>query len=232
MTSTAVPTPAPTQIPAQPQKTHWRWLIGLSVFSLAMMLFFLFGFSSFYSLWCKITGTQMNPNNPTTTPVVVGTREVKVFFESKVYDNLPVRFYPEEPNMTVKVGEDRLTKYRFKNLSDQPVRFRPIHMVSPHIASRHFSMKVCFCFNDQTIAGGESVEYPVMFTFNPDLDERISSVAIRYSLHKIGEGEEQSAQQKRIQQQIEEAGTIVTPGFELKKESAPGASGAPSEVSP
>ena len=197
------------------------WLVGLFGFAIFMNLFFLFGFSSFYSLWCKVTGTQMNPNNPSAAPMVIGERQVKVYFDSKAYDNLPVRFYPAEPEVTVRVGEDRLTTYRFKNLSDQPVHFRPIHMVSPNIASKYFSMKVCFCFKDQTIGPGESVEFPVMFAFNPEMDERVQTVTVSYSLHHIADDANQSEQQKRIQDQLESAGaatgisgTIVTPGFE------------------
>jgi len=198
------------------------WLVGLSAFALAMMVFFLFGFSGFYGLWCKITGTQMNPNNPSALPMVVGERQVKVYFDSKTYDNLPVRFYASEAEVTVRVGEDRLTHYRFKNLSDAPVRFRPIHMVSPNIASKHFSMKVCFCFNDQTIGPGESVEFPVMFAFNPEMDERVQTVTVSYSIHRIADDADQSEQQKRIQAQLESAGTIVTPGFEaIVPEKAP-----------
>ncbi len=214
----------PSIVNKEPSSARTWWLVGLIGFAISIMFTFLFGFSQFYSLWCDITNTKMNPNNPSATPVIVGEREVKVFFESKTYDNLPVRFYPAEPAVTVKVGEDRLTHYRFKNLSTETVRFRPIHMVSPNLAAKYFSMKVCFCFNDQTIEPGESVEYPVMFTFNPDMDERVTSVTIRYSLHRLTKDLEQSDQQKRIQEQIEAAGTIVTPGFESEipaKESQP-----------
>jgi cytochrome c oxidase assembly protein subunit 11 len=204
----------------QPGPSHGWWLLGLGGFAAGMMLFFLFGYSAFYSLWCRLTGTEMSPNNlPVATAVAAhDARSLEVYFEGKAYDNLPVRFYPADPALTVRVGEDKLTSYRFKNLSDQPVRFRPIHQVSPLIAARHFSMKVCFCFKDQTIAAGESVEFPVMFSFSPELDQRVTSVTVRYSLHRIDEGEAQSESQKRIQAQLEAAGVVdgavVTPGFE------------------
>ena len=215
------------------------WLVGLGGFALAMMLFFLFGYSAFYGLWCKITGTSMNPNNPETAlaaPVVAGgeERHIEVFFEAKAYDRLPVRFYPNEPRVIATIGKDSTVIYRFKNLSDETVRFRPIHQVSPLIAGQHFSMKMCFCFNDQTLGPGESTEYPVVFTFGPGVDERVTSVTVRYSLHRIRDGEAQSDWQKRIEQQLEAAGALsgvaktVTPGFErLDRSPVPPAAAAP-----
>jgi cytochrome c oxidase assembly protein subunit 11 len=222
MNSTAMSDPASGRI--------W-WLVGLGGFSLAVMLFFLFGYSSFYSLWCKITGTGMNPNNPVeaaVVPVAGDERQIEVFFEAKAYDRLPVRFYPNEPRIVATVGKDSTVIYRFQNLSDEPVRFRPIHQVSPLIAGQHFSMKMCFCFNDQTLGPGESTEYPVVFGFGAGIDPRVTSVTVRYSLHRIKDGEAKSEWQKRIESQLEAAGALsgdaktVTPGFEdLNRTPAP-----------
>jgi cytochrome c oxidase assembly protein subunit 11 len=203
------------------------WLVGLSGFAIAMMLFFLFGYSLFYGLWCKLTGTQMNPNNPPSAAALAsasanGTaaREIEVFFESKAYDNLPVRFYASEPRVMAKIGVDTHVTYRFKNLSEQSVHFRPIHQVSPLIAGQHFSMKMCFCFTDQTIGPGQSAEFPVIFSFDDQMDLRVTTVSVLYSLHRINDGEAQSEQQKRVQAELEAAGAhlggakIMTPGFE------------------
>ncbi len=207
--------------PRQPVRGHIWWLFGLGGFAISMLLFFLFGYSSFYGLWCKLTGTEISPNNPTTIAATGTTgREIEVFFEAKAYDNLPVRFYPSEPRVVARVGADSQVTYRFKNLSDETVRFRPIHQVSPLIAGQHFSMKMCFCFTDQTIPPGASTEFPVIFAFDEQMDPRVSSATVRYSLHRIRDGEEQSVQQKRIQDELEAAGGLpggastLTPGFE------------------
>jgi cytochrome c oxidase assembly protein subunit 11 len=207
-----------------PPVSRLWWLFGLAGFSIFMMLIFLFGYSSFYGLWCKITGTQMSPNNPRPSSSVSANgaeaREIEVFFESKAYDNLPVRFYASEPRVVAKVGADTHVTYRFKNLSDESVHFRPIHQVSPLIAGQHFSMKMCFCFTDQTIGAGQSVEFPVIFSFDDQMDPRVTTVSVLYSLHRIKDGEVQSEQQKRVQKELEAAGAlpggakVMTPGFE------------------
>jgi cytochrome c oxidase assembly protein subunit 11 len=218
------------------------WLVGLGGFAVGMMVFFLFGYSSFYGLWCKITGTGMNPNNPEAAAVVADgeQREIEVFFEAKAYDRLPVRFYPNEPRIVAKVGQDSTVIYRFKNLSDETVRYRPIHQVSPLIAGKHFSMKMCFCFNDQILKPGESTEFPVVFSFGSGIDPRVASVTVRYSLHRIRDGEGQSEWQKRIEEQLEAAGALsgdaktVTPGFEglNRAPTSPAPSAAPATPEP
>lgn len=217
MTTTAIKT-----LPRPAAGRMW-WLFGLGAFAVGMMVFFLFGYSSFYGLWCKITGTGMNPQNPKEAAVLPANgeeREIEVFFEAKTYDRLPVRFYPNEPRIVANIGHDSKVIYRFKNLSDETVRYRPIHQVSPLIAGQHFSMKMCFCFNDQILGPGESTEFPVVFSFGAGIDPRVTSVTVRYSLHRIRDGEVQSEWQKRIERELEAAGAlsgdakVVTPGFE------------------
>jgi cytochrome c oxidase assembly protein subunit 11 len=220
--------------PLSPAPVQRGWLLAvLCAIPLGMLLLALFAFKPLYGLWCRATGTGMGPAAPLASGVAAaavapGGRTVEVFFEAKTYDGLPVRFRPDQASLTVAVGADGLNTYHFKNLSDHRVRFRPIHSVSPLAASRSFGMKICFCFNDQTIEPGETKDFPVLFTFKPDLDERIASVTVRYSLFAITDGADQSLEQQRIQQQVEGAGAIVTPGFAPSAPaSAPVPAGAP-----
>lgn len=210
---TVVPMPPPS-VQSTP-RSRLLWLALLGGGSVVVMLFFLFGFRSFYGLWCRITDTGLSPNNASAAaaPSSSTGRMVTVYFEGKAYDGLPVRFYPVDPEVRVEVGADGKTTYRFRNLSDQTVRLRPVHTVSPRAAVDAFGMKVCFCFNDQTIGPGESKEFPVVFTFAPSLDERVDTVTVRYNLFEIRSDEEPSEQQKRIKAQVDAASGIVSPGF-------------------
>jgi cytochrome c oxidase assembly protein subunit 11 len=169
-----------------------------------------------YRSFCQAFGLQGSPNNPkvaSAAPQHTG-RMVEVFFEPKVYDGLPVQFFPDEMAQTVEVGVDVKNVYHFKNLSNETVHFRPVHQVSPPWVGKDFGMKVCFCFNDQTIGPGETRDFPVVYNFAPALEERVNTVTIRYSLFKIAEGAERTADQERIKSQVEGAGAIVTPGFD------------------
>ena len=174
-----VSAPAPRNEPGLPT----GWIVALILVPVAMLCIGLFALRPLYLLWCKVSGTQLRPNNPEVAAAagVHTGRVIKVYFEANVCDGLPVRFWPEQPSQEVEVGQDGHAVYHFHNLSDHVVRFRPIHYISPIAATPNFGMKVCFCFNDQEMAPGETKEYPVVYTFAPALDERIKTVSICYT---------------------------------------------------
>lgn len=199
---------------------RWRLTLLLAAVPLAMAGLAFVAMPRLYSLWCTLTGTAMRPNNPeaaAAAPVATG-RFVEVFFESRVFDGMPLRFTSEHPAAQVEVGREGRNTYWIENTGDRPLHIRPIHQVSPTAATPHFGMRLCFCFNDQTIQPGERREFPVAFTFAPDLDPRITTVSVCYSLFAIDPGAPRSAEQERIQRQVEAAGGVVTPGFRMMSE--------------
>lgn len=199
-----------------------RWKLALLVAGLPVLM----GLLAFavmprlYSLWCTLTGTGMNPNNAAVAamPDAPTGRFVETFFESKVYDGLPVRFWCEHPSVQVEVGREARNTYWLENTGDKPVHIRPIHQVSPISATPHFGMRLCFCFNDQVLQPGEKQEFPVAFTFSPQLDVRTATVSVCYSLFSIDPGAPRSEEQLRIQRQVEGAGGVVSPGFKVMTE--------------
>lgn len=205
--------PAADARASRPARNRFR--LALAAVSLAMLALFLFEFPKLYQLWCKATGTQQNPNNAqaAAAPAQATGRFIDVLFEGVPYNDLPVRFYPDQPELKVEVGVDTWNTYHFKNVSDHTVYFRPVHQVSPLAASLYFGMKVCFCFNNQEIPAGETRDFPVAFTFSPDLDPRINTVTIRYGLFPIEPGAPLTDDQKRLQEKLMGGdGGVVTPG--------------------
>jgi cytochrome c oxidase assembly protein subunit 11 len=190
-----------------------RWILALVMAPIAMMLFALFAFKPLYQLWCRASGTQLRPNSAEVAAAanIHTGRFVKVYFEATVLDRLPVSFSPRDAQQTVEVGIDGRNFYRFKNLTDHVLRMRPVHFISPINASRQFGMKVCFCFKDQVLGPGESREYPVVFTFSPDLDARIHTVSICYTLFALTPTESDQALDQRIQKTVGALGGVVSP---------------------
>jgi cytochrome c oxidase assembly protein subunit 11 len=191
-----------------------RLRVILAAISLGM-LGFGFGLIEFYPLLCRATGVQTAPNNPeiaAAAPRPTG-RIIEVFFEKKVFDHLPVRFFPDEECQHAEVGIDHHNVYHFKNLSARPLHFRPIHQISPPVAGKAFGMKLCFCFNDQVIAPGETKDFEVVYTFAPELHESVTTVQICYSLHEIEDGSLRGDDKGMIESKVEGDGAIMTPGY-------------------
>lgn len=199
---------------------RWRLAVLVAGLPVLMGLLAFFAMPRLYSLWCTVTGTGMNPNNATVAaaPSVPTGRFVEVFFESKIYDDLPVRFWCAQPSVQAEVGRESSNVYYLENTGRELLHIRPIHQVSPIAATPHFGMRLCFCFNDQVIQPGERKEFPVSFSFSPKLDPRTSTVSVCYSLFSIKPGTARSADQLRIQKEVEATGGVVTPGFRLMSE--------------
>ena len=65
--------------------------------------------------------------------------------------------------------------------------------VVPERAARYFNKIECFCFKEQTLAPGASIEMPVTFFIDPKLvdDEdtkNISEITLSYTFYRAGEG--------------------------------------------
>ena len=142
-------------------------------------------FPPLYSLWCKVTGTQVSPSaavDPSLSALpAVGARPIEVIFNQRA-NELPVRFWAERRIVTALPGETVANVFHFVNLSDRTVRFRPIHSVSPAQANQGLVMKLCFCFNDQEIAPGASRDFPVELAFAPTIGGNVTQAYITFIL--------------------------------------------------
>lgn len=204
-------------IAAQPR---WKLAVLLAGLPVAMGLLAFLAMPRLYSLWCGLTGTGMNPNNAAianAAPQPTG-RFVEVFFEARIYDGLPVKLWCDQPSVRAEVGREAWNTYWLENTGTEPVHLRPVHLVSPIAATPHFGMRLCFCFNDQTVQPGERKEFPIAFTFAPALDPRTATVSVCYSLFRISPGAPRSEDQIRIQREVEKAGGVVSPGFRIMSE--------------
>ncbi len=207
MTTAVVPTvpasPDPARDPAQANRRMLRWIAIIPVVMLAIGLFVM---KPLYTLWCNAQGGALNPNAPAVAaqaPIKTG-RYVNVYWSSQVFDRLPITFRVDHDHERLQVGVEGSNVYRVKNLSDQTIRVRPVHQVSPVQATAKFGMRVCFCFKEQTLAPNEEKEFEIAYTFDPSLDERIQDVTLKYSLFEV-KADGPSPEQLTIERETKQA---------------------------
>ena len=134
-----------------------------------------------YQLFCQVTGYGGTPRTTDVTEApgaVSGADLVNVLFDANV-NGIEWRFKAVQPEMTVRPGEHTLAFYRATNLSDKTLVGTSTFNVSPAKAGEYFAKIDCFCFTEQTLAPGESMDMPVSFFVDPDMLTDISTREIR-----------------------------------------------------
>ncbi len=152
-----------------------------------------FGFAlvPLYDLLCKVTGVQsialraeaggaVAPNTR-----VDSSRLVTVKFDTTVHPSLPWEFEAVEKHLRVHPGETYEVLFLARNRSGDQVTGQAIPSVAPWQATPYFSKLECFCFNRQTLAGGEATEMPLRFVVAESLPADIRSLTLSYSFMKL-----------------------------------------------
>ena len=145
-----------------------------------------------YRLYCQVTGYQGTTQRAQKASDTVGDRIVKVHFDANVAAELPWTFEPVQSSVEVKVGENTLAFYKATNTSDKTTVGTAVFNVTPDAAGTHFNKVQCFCFTEQRLAPGQSIEMAVSFfvdpTFATDEDTRqLSELTLSYSFYPMPE---------------------------------------------
>jgi len=122
-----------------------------------------------YDLFCKVTGFGGTPIVRDENGSAIMDRTIAVRFDSNVAPGLSWRFSPEKPEVKVKLGETTTVYYKVTNTGDRPSTGIATYNVQPDLAGTYFSKLECFCFTEQTLQPGETLESAVVFYVDPRL---------------------------------------------------------------
>jgi len=100
---------------------------------------------------------------------VKDARRIRVTFNASVSDVLPWKFVPQQREVRVLPGETALAFYKATNNSDTDIIGVATYSVTPAQVAPYFSKIQCFCFEEQRLNAGETVDMPVFFYLDPDL---------------------------------------------------------------
>ena len=142
-----------------------------------------------YRMFCQLTGFDGTPRRAEKAPGAAAG-EVGVRFDANVHPGLPWRFEPEQKTVEVAPGAPTKIFYRAQNLTARPITGQAVFNVSPDQAGKYFNKIECFCFTEQTLKPGETVDMPVVFFVDPkmtkDEDTKdIHEITLSYTFYPV-----------------------------------------------
>ena len=150
------------------QPRHKHIVINLLVLVTGM---FLLAYASvpLYRLFCASTGYggTTREGSVSSEPRKVYDRIINVTFNADIDPSLAWHFAPLQKSIPVKVGQSALAHFEATNLTQSPITGRATYNVLPFQAGSYFVKVACFCFKEQTLAGGQRVDMPVSFYIDP-----------------------------------------------------------------
>jgi cytochrome c oxidase assembly protein subunit 11 len=162
---------------------------GLKMALLALaMVGLAFASVPLYRIFCQVTGFGGATIRASEAPGAVAG-QIGVRFDANIDPALPWRFEPAE-RVKVRLGERTVVKYTATNLTARSTAGRAIFNVTPAQAGAYFSKIECFCFTEQTLKPGESVNMPVVFYIDPKVRENeathtIDEITLSYTFYPV-----------------------------------------------
>ncbi len=115
---------------------------------------------------------------------VDASRSITVEFDANARG--PWDFKPALRSLQVHPGEMATVMYEFKNIQNRTMAAQAIPSYAPRQASPHFNKLECFCFNEYTLAAGESKQWPVVFVIDPKLPRDVTTITLSYTFFEVG----------------------------------------------
>lgn len=142
-----------------------------------------------YEAFCRATGFGGTPLIAQSDDHPVIARAMVVRFDSNTDPALPWRFEPEQRSVKVHLGEQKLVYFRATNQSDRPIVGTATYNITPEASARWFNKIQCFCFTEQLLKPGQTIDMPVLFFVDPDMDkdrrfDDVHTVTLSYTFYE------------------------------------------------
>jgi cytochrome c oxidase assembly protein subunit 11 len=155
----------------------------------AGMLALAFASVPLYRAFCQLTGFDGTPLRAEKAPGAVAG-EIGVRFDANINSGLPWKFEPVQETVRIAPGARTQILYRATNLTARTTTGQAVFNVTPETAGQYFSKIECFCFTEQTLKPGQSVDMPVVFFVDPrirkDADTKnIDEITLSYTFYPV-----------------------------------------------
>jgi cytochrome c oxidase assembly protein subunit 11 len=167
-----------------------RKVVASCIAALAVMTGVTAASPTLYKIFCQVTGYGGTTQRAIAPSTQILDRTISVRFDANVSPHLAWKFEPVQATLDVKLGENALAFFRATNLSDKPLTGTAAFNVAPDTMGLYFNKIECFCFKEQTLQPGQSVEMPVTFFVDPKmLEDRdtlgLGNVTLSYVFYPV-----------------------------------------------
>lgn len=119
-----------------------------------------------YKRFCDLTGFDGTVRRAKAAPATAIDRRILIRFDANVR-GMPWDFAPDQATQTVQIGKTGLAFFHVTNRSDRAITGHAAYNVVPEGAAKYFEKLQCFCFTDQTLQPGQSMDFPVVYFVDP-----------------------------------------------------------------
>ncbi|MFB9950317.1 cytochrome c oxidase assembly protein [Rhizobium puerariae] len=140
-----------------------------------------------YRLFCQVTGYNGTTQRVEQYSDKILDRTIQVTFDANISPGLNWEFKPAKA-VTPKIGETLQIEYTATNRSQKATTGSAVFNVTPMEAGAYFNKVECFCFTEQTLQPGQSVNMPVVFFVDPAITKaeetrNIKTITLSYTFY-------------------------------------------------
>ena len=151
-----------------------------------------------YDLFCRVTGYGGTTQISDGSGLEIVDHQILVRFDASKARDMEWEFKPVQKSIDVNLGQTALVFYEAHNPTDRPIAGSASYNVAPYAAGPYFAKIECFCFQEQVLMPGETIQMPVTFYVHPEMLEDaeakgIPEVTLSYTFHVIDMPEDYAA---------------------------------------
>ena len=149
-----------------------------------------FGFAlvPLYDLICDVTGLNGKTGEQyteTSGQLVDESRVVKIQFLASNNAGMSWDFRPVVRTMEVTPGKLNSTNFFVHNPSKNTITAQAVPSVTPFRAAQYLHKTECFCFEQQELQAGESMDMPLRFIIDASLPKEVTTLTLSYTIFDI-----------------------------------------------
>src|ERR1051326_2357671 len=150
-----------------------------------------------YRAFCQATGYGGTPKIGLAAAPGGNGGTIRVRFNADTNPGLPWAFEPDQLEVSVPLGEDHLASYTAHNKARSAITGVALYNVTPEKAAKYFHKTACFCFNQQTLDGGQTMDFPLSFWVDPAIEtdpstQDVKVVTLSYTFFRTLEDAEKT----------------------------------------